>query len=154
MQYCLVYGPNSCAEWFISSSKKVVRIITGSKYLSHTSPLFKSLNILPLPRLNDLQAACFVFSCRMNLLPATFCSMFESNSVIHSHDTRHKSDLKHIYHRLTLRSTTIRIHGVALWNSLPIELKNCSTLKQFKSLYKQSLMTNLWSTCIFIQCTY
>lgn len=123
--------------------KRIIRIITGSKFLSHTAPLFKLLNILPLADLNDLQVACFVFRCRKNLLPHKFCSMFITNSSIHSHNTRHKFDLTHVYHRLTLRSVTVRFYGITLWNSLSDQLKNCHTLYQFKKLYKHFLISNL-----------
>jgi len=123
--------------------KRIIRVITNSKFLSHTAPLFKTLSILPLNSLNDFQLACFVFRCQKNLLPDKFCSMFKPNSNTHSHDTRHKSDLTHVYHRLTLRSVTVRIHGITLWNSLSDELKNCHNLIHFKRLYKHFIISNL-----------
>lgn len=129
-------------ELFICQ-KKAVRIITGSKYNSHTTPLFSNLRILPITNLNDFQVACFIYRCVNNLLPQKFCIMFNSNSSVHSHNTRHKSDLRHQYHRLCLRKNTVRIFGTILFNSLSIELRNISTYTAFRSNYKNKLLDNL-----------
>jgi hypothetical protein len=123
--------------------KRIIRAITRSKYLCHTAPLFQKLNILPLSSLNDLQVACFVFRCRNSLLPEKFCRMFTLNSSIHSHNTRHKCDISHVQHRLNLRSATIRIYGITLWNSLAVKLKSTSTIGSFQKQYKQFLLSTL-----------
>jgi hypothetical protein len=123
--------------------KKVIRLITNSKYNSHTKPLFKSTSILPLPDINNLQVACFVFRCLHNLLPRKFCLMFNTNSSIHDHYTRHSADLRHNYHRLTLRTNTTRIYGAKLWNSLTDSIRNLTSINCFKRHYKLYLLTNL-----------
>ena len=75
-------------------AKKAIRLITFSKWNSHTSPLFKSNNILKVFDLNVLQVGCFVFKAMNNLLqPAAFTNFFMLNSNVHSHETRSSSNI-------------------------------------------------------------
>ena len=83
--------------------KKALRIITNSSWRSHTAPLFKNLNILPLCNINDLQVASFIYCCIHRLLPARFCAIFRTNASLHSHDTRQKEHLHIFSHRLNIR---------------------------------------------------
>ena len=126
-----------------SFAKKAIRVITNSKYNAHTKPLFQQLSILPLDRLNDFQVVCFVYRCVNNVLPMKFCSMFKTNSSVHSYNTRHCSELRHEYHRLNLRINTIRTYGVKLWNSLADELIKINSICVFKRQFKQSLLNSL-----------
>ena len=48
--------------------KKIIRIITFSKFTEHTSPLFKELSILPLDDINNEAIALFMFRYFNNML--------------------------------------------------------------------------------------
>ena len=55
--------------------KKVVRVITWSKWNSHSTLIFRQLNILNLFYINIVQATCFVYrSLAGQLPPMLFCS--------------------------------------------------------------------------------
>jgi len=146
LDYCnIVWAINKTTalnDLFICQ-KKIIRIVTNSKPRDHTVPLFKNLYILPVKSINDFQVACFVFRCFNNLIPAKFCSMFSTNSTVHSYNTRHKSNLKHNYHRLALRSHTVRIYGVMLWDSLSDELTKLTSVNYFRRHYKRLLISDL-----------
>ncbi len=146
LDYCnIVWAINKTTalnDLFICQ-KKIIRIVTNSKPRDHTVPLFKNLQILPVQSLNDFQVACFVFRCFNNLIPAKFCSMFSTNSTVHSYNTRHKSNLKHNYHRLALRSHTVRIYGVIVWDSLSDELTKLTSINYFRRHYKRLLISDL-----------
>jgi len=122
------------------SQKKAIRLIANSKFNSHTAPLFLKLSILTIYQLNDLQVGCFVYRCTRNTLPNKFCSMFNMNSSIHSHQTRQCSKLHHEHCRLHVRSKTIRNYGVLLWNSLTDDICYVNSFASFKCKLKYFLL--------------
>jgi len=125
------------------SQKKALRVVTNSPWNCHTLPLFKSLKVLPVDKLNDLQLACFMYRCTNKLLPDYFCQMFRSNAEIHCYNTRTKNALHLDSFNLKLRKNTVRFAGVFLWNSIPDELKATCTLSVFCKKYKKHLFQNL-----------
>ena len=48
-----MWGPH-CERLFLLQ-KQIMRVITNSKYIAHTDPIFKTLNLLKLPDLYRLQ---------------------------------------------------------------------------------------------------
>ena len=82
--------------------KKSVRIITKSNFYSASTPLFKSLSILPIYDLVTLNTLIFMFSVNSKLLPEKYCNMFVQNSNFHSYSTRQK----HFFHLPKVRLTS------------------------------------------------
>ena len=73
--------------------KKAVRIISQVNWKTHTEPLFKDLEILPIKDINIYIIAQFMFRFHHGLLPEIFDSFFTTNYEIHSHDTRSRTHL-------------------------------------------------------------
>ena len=67
--------------------KRAIRTIMNATYNEHTSPLFKTTNIL---RLTDLQVIKFMGKFMHNELPLSLLELFQSQVVNHEHDTRHR----------------------------------------------------------------
>ena len=70
--YCnIVWGieRNLHLENLFKLQKKSVRVITWSKWKSHSSPIFKQLNILNLFDINLVQVTCFVYRSLNGQLP-------------------------------------------------------------------------------------
>lgn len=44
--------------------------------------------------------------------------------------------------RTTRKNFCVSVHGVKLWNSLNMELKQCPNIKQFKKSYKNMIFSN------------
>ena len=59
--------------------KAAVRIVNNSSYNSHTDPIFKSLNILPLTNLIEFFKIQFVFKFINGELPGSFDSTWTRN---------------------------------------------------------------------------
>ena len=125
------------------TQKRAVRIITNSSFNSHTKPLFIKLNILPLMSLNKLRVGCFMFRALHSLLPNYFNSMFVLNSDVHSHFTRHQSDLHLNASRLNIRKFSLKVFGPTLWNSVPFHIKASESLHQFSNSFKCYLFTSI-----------
>ena len=87
---------------FIGRIKRAVRIITCSKYNSHTEPLLKVLNLLKIEDIMKIKA----LKLHNNELPKYFDSMFTESNDNHSHDTRHKS----LLYQLPTKTSTGRLY--------------------------------------------
>jgi hypothetical protein len=59
--------------------KAAIRIISDSKYNSHTAPLFKKLEILPLFDLIQLNLVKIMYYHKNNLLPNRLCNTWRTN---------------------------------------------------------------------------
>ena len=61
--------------------KAAVRIISNAKYNAHTEPLFKNLNILPLPDLISFSKLQFMQQFSQKSLPASFNDTWVKNNI-------------------------------------------------------------------------
>ncbi len=76
----------SCAPKYIlndlfKKQKTAIRIISNAKYNAHTEPLFKTLDILPLPFLIQYFQLQFMQHLQQKFLPDIFSEAWIYNSV-------------------------------------------------------------------------
>ena len=88
---------------------KAIRTITNSNYNEHTGPLFKKLHILTFTDMFNLQIKKFMYKFFCNDLPSGLTDIFQRNSDIHEHNTRHRHD-PHTATRRTALSSYTFIH--------------------------------------------
>ena len=55
--------------------------------------------------------------------------------VVHNHNTRQKSDIYIISHRIVARRQIIKVYGTKLWNSLSPSIKNLDSFPLFRHHY-------------------
>ena len=84
----LLWGYN--AERIFRLQKKVIRIISGSKYNAHTSNLFKQLKILKIQNVLDMKCLKFYYRYRHELVPEYFANMFLFLPNTHQYETRYR----------------------------------------------------------------
>ena len=123
--------------------KKIIRIITCSKYLASTENLFKSYNILKFHDIYKYTVGNFVYQFDNKLLPVVFDNFYITNRLIHAHNTRTCGDLCLINTKLNTRQFSIRYAGTKLWNSIPLHIRQSKSLEIFKRYYKTHLMKSL-----------
>ena len=125
--------------------KKVIRAITLNKETAHSTPLFDRLQISKLYQIFQLQILSFVFECINRLSPACFKCYLVSISDIHHIGTRQakKGDL-YVQHRNTTQYGIRSIHyaGARHWNDLPTELKESTSLYNFKTKLKNHFLSS------------
>jgi hypothetical protein len=104
--------------------KKIIRAIAGARYDAHSEPLFKSLNILKLHDIYNLQVAKYVYAFIQNTLPPQFSNIFTLSQDAHTHDTRHSRTFKLALPktRTTIANNSITKMGPKIWNSVKSEL--------------------------------
>ena len=75
--------------------KKIIRIISCSKYNAHTEPIFKSLSILKLEDVLSLNVLKFYFKYYHSDLPEYFrCITIIERTQIHNYNTRHRFEIE------------------------------------------------------------
>ena len=117
-----------------------MHIITFSKFDEHSSPIFKSLNIIKLFDLVTLSIAIFMFKFKKKLLPSIFNTLFIRVNEVHNYNTT--SAAKQSFYLPKARTNyglfNIRFRGPKIWNSISEEIKLFS-LRKFKNKLKKIL---------------
>jgi hypothetical protein len=105
--------------------KAAIRIITSSPYNAHTEPLFKTLNILPLPSLCEFFRLQFMQRFIQGLLPSSFNNIWVTNSAYRSSLTsmalRNSDDFYIPFARLTQTSNHPYFLFPRLWDNFKEE---------------------------------
>ena len=128
--------------------KKVLRAMTFSDPTAHSSPLFYDLKILKLDDLYQLSISVFAYECQNNIAPLYFINFFTQTTDVHSYNTRSaaRGDF-FILQKNTLQYglRSIRFNGAKIWNNIPPEIRDASSVRNFKNnlknLYFDSYIT-------------
>jgi hypothetical protein len=67
-------------------------------------------------------------------------SKFKTNSMLHSHDTRTKSDLFTTSHNTRLFEQSTAYNGVLVYNKLPSEIRSVKSIIKFKKILRNFLL--------------
>ena len=95
-----------------------MRIITRSKYLEHTNPIFEKLDLLKMSEINKYIIGKFMYRWYHNQLPSIFHNMFVSVTDIHNYNTRQKDHLYTTKIKTCLGQTRITYLGPKIWNDI------------------------------------
>ena len=116
--YCIeVWGNASYCHLLplFLTQKKIIRLITFSKHLAHTEPIFKSLNILQLN----------------SLLPEALNELYIKNNKIHHYPTRNCDK----YHIQTSTDSFSNV-SARIWNVITTNIDVNISFIQFKIVLK------------------
>ena len=133
-----------------------MRIICKKPFLSHTSPLFKSLRILKLPDLYSLSLLKLYYKYENNLLPTPLQNLsIPKNKNFHSYPTRHRNDLTAPTHRLCIFRKSIRYVIVDFVNSLDPSIRDkiyTHSLENIVHRFKTAILENYETVCTLSYC--
>jgi hypothetical protein len=153
LSYCIDVWGHCSQQLFFSvfkTQKRALRIISFSKRLAHTEPLFKSFEILPLQAIYILALSKFMYKFYFRLLPSVIDELFQSNNSVHSVPTR-QQNLLHVPHVISETSRkSIRVRGVSTWNRLAQNINiNSFSFNKFTRIMKDKLLNdNVFSISI------
>ena len=103
--------------------KRIIRIITVSKYNAHTEPLFKALDHLKLKDMLNISTLKFCYRYLHNNLPAYSFSFQRTTQCPHHRYNTRFSDQIHVERTRTLYADKrVRIYFHNMVNSIPIPL--------------------------------
>ena len=123
--------------------EKTIRIISFSEPKSHSEPLFKSLNLVKLNEVIELQILSFVYQWSHRLVPPCFSESFKFASSVHSYSTRQSCN-RNLYvdsvNTTQYGQRSLKFTGPRLWNSLPTSMTNSNYLRIFSKTLKSSTL--------------
>ena len=124
--------------------KRIIRIITGSKRLSHTDPLFKELGLIKLKDVNKFVIGKFMFRWYHDEVPSIFHDYFDHVKNVHNHDTRQKDHLYIPIVRSERGKTKITYRGPEIWNQIQMaSIDPVTSEAVFSKTLKQSIKMSL-----------
>ena len=104
--------------------KRAVRIITCSKYNSHTDPLFRKLNLLKAKDLFELNVLKLFYKYKKSILPFYISNMFSDFNNLHGYNLRTTYILKDVGSNMTSGDKCIRHHLPVVINNLKADILN------------------------------
>ena len=122
--------------------KRIIRNITNSEFLAHTSPLFKELELLKLPDLNEHETLKFIYNYEQEHLPGSLLSnKIPKCHDIHSYYTRQQEHyhLKHYDTNIAFNSSVIS-RGLFKWNELNPSIRSENSFKAFSNKVKSDII--------------
>jgi len=108
--------------------KKAIRIISFKDRDSHTDPLFKELEILPLEKSIQLKNAKFMWKLKNGILPDSLAKNFRSNE---------RTNFTNSISRLESLKRYVLFSGPKLWNELPRCIIDKPSLNSFSNNLKK-----------------
>ena len=110
-KYCnVIWAVNRTVslESLFRMQKRAIRVVSNSKWNSHSSPLVIKMNVLTLYHVIQFQTCCFMHKIHNHILPINFQSLFNINYCIHDHNTRRIDNFHVISHRTNVREYSIK----------------------------------------------
>ena len=98
--------------------KRIIRIITLSKYLDHTGPLFKELGLLKIGEINKYLLGKFMYKWSNSRVSLLFQDMFQYVRNVHGYGTRQSDHLYTPIVKTNLGKCSLRYKGPVIWNSI------------------------------------
>ena len=115
--------------------KKAIRLICNADRLAHTNAMFKDMSILKLSEFVKYKTAIVMFNIFHGTLP------IQCSSVYFTRQT--KSSFVMVQVRTNLKAMCLSVHGVKLWNTLPRDIKNCTSVNIFKKMSQKTFPITL-----------
>ena len=116
--------------------KKAIMLICNADRLVHTNTMFKDMSILKLSELVKYKTAILMFNLFHGILPIQLQRRFSKYSSVHS--TRQKKSFVMVQVRTNLKAMCLSVYGVKLWNTLPDEIKNCTSVNIYKKMSQKT----------------
>jgi len=136
--------------------KRSVRLINGSKYNSHTGPIFRSLRLLTLQDIFHLEC-CKVFAkfCQ-GQLPQYLNNIFVNSSSTPLYSFRNTTNITTPLVKTKFEEQLILFKVASAWNSLPINIKSYKehpkSVKYFCNQFKNHKLSNYSTSCLIHNC--
>ena len=139
----LMGTPNSVIQSLQKIQNFAARLVLLAPCHHHSTPLLEKLHWLPISERIKYQVACMCFSAISGSGPAYLSELLHVYSP--SHTLRSSSDTRMLeiqqYKHKTHGFHAFSCFGPHIWNSLPQDLRHCSTLSSFKAKLKTFLFS-------------
>ena len=152
--FCITAWGFKCKRIF-TLQKKALRIITKSKFNSHTEPLFRELSILKVEHIFQMQCLKVYYNVINERTHDFFSKMFKLNSRMHSHETRQKNYIHIAGTRTISAKQCIRQYIPTVLTSIPTLVSDKITTHSYAgfSRYAKQYFIQLYKyECVISNC--
>ena len=145
---CEAWGNTSNANLtrLVKLQKRAARMILETDFMTASEQLFKVQNWLPFPKRVQYHTCLMVYTCKSitGQAPEYIPSMLTYVSEHYERQTRLTVlDLLHIPRSHSAYfDRAFSVQGPNLWNSLPADIRNSTSINRFKSELKRYLLYN------------
>ena len=143
---CVVWGHTTNANLtrLVKLQKRAARMILKADFMTPSEQLFKELNWLPFPKRVQYHTCLMVYKSITGQAPEYISSMLTYVSEHHERQTRSTVlDLLHIPRSHSAYfDRAFSVQGPKLWNSLPADIRNSTSINRFKRELKRYLLYN------------
>lgn len=147
LDYCnsLLHGiSKSLSDKLQRVLNTAARIVTRTKLRNHITPVLKSLHWLPIVQRCSFKIALLTFKILHGMAPS-----YLSELITYHFPARNlRSDCDILLHvpkcKSSSGSRSFVIAAPTLWNSLPYEIRTCTSIDVFKSKLKTFLFTSVY----------
>lgn len=141
LNYCIgVWGnTEQCnLERLFLLQKKAIRCIADVGFLDHTDPIFRRFKLLKIYQLFKLNVGKFMYKYTNKMMPRICDDYFIKSSDVHGHQTRQSNSesIRIPAHNTALFSKALSVTGPKIWNNIPNNIQNLTSLDTFKKKYK------------------
>ena len=144
--------PNSVNQPLQKILNFAARLVLLAPRHHHSTPLLEKLPWLPISERIKYKVACMCFGAKNGSGPAHLSELLHVYTP--SHTLRSSSDIRMLkiqqYKLKTYGFRTFSCFGPHIWNSLPQDLRHCSTLLSFKTKLSLPLLTVFSSQLISV----
>ena len=130
-----------CVVW---GQKRAARMILKADFMTPSEQLFKELNWLPFPKRVQYHTCLMVYKSITGQAPEYISSMLTYVPEHHERQTRSTVlDLLHIPRSHSAYfDRAFSVQGPKLWNSLPADIRNSTSINRLKLELKRYLLYN------------
>ena len=140
----------------VKLQKRIVRIVSTSKYNAHTEPIFKTLKLLKVKDILRLQELKFYYKYENNKLPYYLANLpLNTNTSIHSHATRTQNKIHLLKPNHEYAKNCIWYYISTVANSTPnniIAKIYTHSLQGFSGYIKQHFLQSYQEICTIVNC--
>ena len=144
---------HACSK-LITTQKKAIRVMANKKINSHTSPLFKTHNILKLPDLFKVNCLKMHYRIERELAAPVFRSLHTRNWEVHNHNTRQR-EIRIIKPNFQTNKDCFRFSLPNLLVEMPshlLEPVHSVSLPTFANNIKRYFVNQYWTVCTQSPC--
>ena len=125
-----------------AGANTAARILTRTKKCEHISPIIQSLHWLPISKRIDYKILVLTYKCLHNRAPANLQELVQPYEPVRSLRSSSKSLLQVPKTRLkTYGDRAFAKAAPILWNTLPLNIRECDSLDTFKTVIKTYLFS-------------